>query len=97
MADEPNQNAENAKTYRIASVMDFLSVPEDRREVCLREFRVWLGVADAMGLMLAGIAAEFPQEFVWVDDGKHEFEVNINANGSRFTIAKGPMPGFEDE
>lgn len=71
-----------APVYQIKTVADFLSVPEDRRATCLREFNVWLTMADAVRqlqeLMPGMVKAEMGVEcFAWVDDGKGEARITV--------------------
>lgn len=82
-------------TYRIKSVTDFLQVPPDRRAICLREFAVWCALREASAALLARIEAQFPDEFVWVDDDKHEAAVVIVDGDQRVEIASGRMRGFD--
>lgn len=61
-----------APTYTIRSISDFLQVPEDRRDACLREFAVFLSILD-YSLVLMGSdlrpALSAAASFVWCDDG----------------------------
>lgn len=66
--------------YRIKTVKDFLKVPADKREQCLREFNEWLGLIDKG---INGRLAELfgmkenqvlTSAFIWVDDGKTGFK-----------------------
>ncbi len=71
----------NAPRYEIRTVADFLNVPEDRREVCIREFGVWLELVGNLKVMFEGIEfAEDPAgKFIWVDDDKGTATVAIKA------------------
>lgn len=55
----------NAPTYKIRTIQDFLLVPADRLEECLREFAIMLGMARvATGLL----GWELGDTFTWIDD-----------------------------
>ena len=61
--------------YRIETVKDFLAVPEDKRDECLRDFKIWLGSIGVFRTALAelvGIDESFVRTdtFIWLDDGK---------------------------
>lgn len=65
--------------YKIETVADFLKVPEDRLDDCLKEFAAWvvisksmIGFSDSCGAGLEVIG------FTWVDDGKNDITVNIH-------------------
>lgn len=65
--------------YKIREVQDFLNVPEDRLEVCLGEFAVFIGMLRNLERKvnsLAELTGEDPQmtevTFEWIDDGKKE-------------------------
>jgi len=63
------------KTYTIRTVVDFLQVPSDRRDDCLREFAAWLDGADLVKALLDG--AGTLDHFEWIDDGRHLFDLQI--------------------
>lgn len=71
----------SAPRYEIRTVSDFLNVPEGRRDVCLREFAVWLDLVKNLKAMFDGIAfAEDPAgKFIWVDDDKGTATIAIKA------------------
>jgi len=61
----------DSKSYRIESLHDFASVPEDRLMACLEEFADWV---DMCRLITKG---EKPHpamtlSFTWCDDGKRD-------------------------
>ena len=67
-----------AAEYRISTLADFLAVPEDKIDVCLADFKTWLGMArDPSGLTqmvdnltgTPGAARFLTDGFTWVDDG----------------------------
>jgi hypothetical protein len=62
------------KTYRIATVEDFLKVPEERLECCLSEFRT---VLRTFRLFEAVIGRELEPAFTWVDDGENHITVDV--------------------
>ncbi len=77
--DSPRSGAaaDSAPEYRIATVQDFLKVPEDRLEECLHEFRDYLAIArdvtalaKAAGELLGAKETETEVGcFTWCDDG----------------------------
>lgn len=78
------------RTYSIRTVHDFRSVPEDRRETCVKEFLAWLACCD-FGAALAEDAANIiqPDTFEWTDDGKRSL-------GMTFATTDGePVFSFE--
>lgn len=68
------------KTYEIRTVKDFLTVPQERWDVCLGEFSIWLGIV-GFGRVLEehGLAVPLPQNetFVWHDDGDGSVNVHV--------------------
>ena len=60
--------------YKLVSVLDFLKVPQERREDCLSEFLCWLEVAEQVSKIRASIGTE---AFDWIDDGKGEMTIII--------------------
>ncbi len=71
--------------YKIREVQDFLNVPEDRLEVCLSEFAVFIGTMRDLERTvnsLAELTGEDPQmtevTFEWIDDGKKERTIKIH-------------------
>jgi hypothetical protein len=68
------------RTYRIREVRDFLDVPEDRLEECLREFGLWVALAREMRTLLDGVPIlnDPTAVFGWVDDGKGELTVTVS-------------------
>jgi hypothetical protein len=74
---EPNR-------YQIEHVRDFLSVPEDRIDACLEEFKEYLGMARDMMSLVKTFGEVVGEEatgdvgaFVWIDDGKKDRTVTI--------------------
>jgi hypothetical protein len=64
--------------YPISSVADFLTIPEDKIDACLADFKSWISLArhsSAISTMLqacapAEISAMFvTHSFLWIDDG----------------------------
>lgn len=80
-------------SYEIRSVHDFARVPRDRRDTCLREFRIWLELVDAVQEMMLFKPLK---SFIWIDDDKHEATIGISAGGQDIPIASGIMKGFGD-
>ena len=76
--------------YKIREVQDFLNVPEDRLEVCLSEFSVFIGTMRDLERTvnsLAELTGEDPQmtkaTFEWIDDGKKERTIEAHSRQSR--------------
>lgn len=85
--DSPRSGAADglAPEYRIATVQDFLKVPEDRLEECLKEFRDYLDIARSV-TELAKVAGELLGAkdtetevgcFNWCDDGIRKGTVRL--------------------
>lgn len=64
--------------YRIATIKDFLAVPESSIDACLADFKAWLDLArqphqlgDDMNTLLAtqGALSFCDDSFIWLDDG----------------------------
>lgn len=87
------------KTYHIKTVQDFLSVPADRREVCIREFRHWCDAVEAMMHLVdtLDVTATAPDEYTWIDDGKHTMKGIITDGNEDFVVVEGVIPGFGDK
>ena len=81
-------------TYTIATVHDFLAVPEDRRAVCLREFGVWVDMMTKVPKIFEGIKVMVPTEFVWIDDGLHTMTVSVQSDDTYIHVAHGVMREF---
>jgi hypothetical protein len=79
----------SAPEYVIATVGDFLKVPEDRQADCLTEFADFLGVARGI-VELASIAGEIVGAdasaqigpFTWIDDGKNNRTIRIHSQNT---------------
>jgi hypothetical protein len=74
--------------YIIKTPADFLTIPQDKLEHALKDFRKWIETNHAF----AALAKEIPllaaveidvSEFRWIDDGKHDmipvFEIEEQA------------------
>lgn len=77
--------AGSASEYVIATVGDFLKVPEDRQADCLAEFADFLGVARGIvelasiaGEVVGGDASAQIGPFTWIDDGKRNRTIRIH-------------------
>lgn len=80
--------------YSIKTVNDFRKVPSKRREICVREFVVWLATIDAMTALAKGIKFKEPI-FTWIDDDKHTIKAGfITSDGQRTPMVSGVMKGF---
>lgn len=71
----------SAPSYEIAHVRDFLQVPGDRRDACLKDFREFLSLAEAVK-NTADVLTEIiggdkgknsVESFTWIDDGIEGF------------------------
>lgn len=80
--------------YHIATVHDFFKVPEDRRELCLREFLVWLRMVEAVQRLLSGLETEPVADFHWIDDDEHTAIVRVATGDECIEVANGVMKGF---
>ena len=90
----------SAPEYVIATVGDFLKVPEDRQADCLKEFADFLGVARGI-VELASIAGEIVGAdaaaqigpFTWIDDGKKNRTIRIHAQNDQDHRRQKPQEG----
>lgn len=76
-----------APTYEIKNVGDFLKIPEDRLDDCLKEFpryldilRVVVSMANTLSSITGKDEGVKDTAFIWVDDGKEEATIRIVAN-----------------
>jgi len=73
----------DAPTYKITTVADFLKVPPDRRDACLKSFAEFLPMAQDMldvantlaDLLGADKGLNAIEGFTWIDDGKDEVTI----------------------
>jgi len=66
---------EKPNEYEIETVEDFLMVPEDRIDDCLKDFKSMLeDLRDAVEVCPDG---SIFQSFTWIDDGKNEKVLQI--------------------
>ncbi|WP_424138643.1 hypothetical protein [Roseomonas chloroacetimidivorans] len=94
---EGAEGAGGPSTYTIRSVKDFLDVPLDRLDECLREFGLWLAIGHAYRGVFEGVELlNVPHEtFIWVDDGKGEVSIRVSTPDGEevyrevFTTAQG--------
>lgn len=84
-----------APTYRIGTVLDFLQVPEDRRDVCVKEFLCWLDIAENLPKMMEGILINGPAEYIWIDDGLHMATAAITDGTHKVMVVSGRIKGFD--
>ena len=82
-------------TYRIGTVLDFLQVPEDRREICVKEFLCWLDIAKNLPKMMEGIPINGPAEYIWIDDGLHRATATISDGTHKVMVVSGRIKGFD--
>ena len=83
-----------APTYRIGTVLDFLQVPEDRREICVREFLCWLDIAGNLPKMMEGMSINGPAEYIWIDDGLRRATATISNGVDEIRVISGRIRGF---
>ena len=76
----------SAPQYVIATIGDFLKVPEDRQADCLAEFADFLVMARGLvelveiaGEIVGADAAAQIGPFTWIDDGKKNRTIRIHA------------------
>lgn len=74
--------------YEIATVEDFLKVPEDKLSECLKDFASWVG----MVRLVRDLGPEIVKlrehgNFVWTDDGKREANIHLHADGQEQAFA----------
>jgi hypothetical protein len=75
----------DAPTYKITKVADFLKVPPDRRDACLKAFAEFLPMAQDMldvantfaDLLGADKSLNAIEGFTWIDDGKDEVTIRL--------------------
>jgi len=73
--------SETKREHEIRTVGDFLTVPEDKRDACLADFKMWLGfmeLAITLGEMAGGGVTPDTGAFRWIDDGKHDAHVTFH-------------------
>ena len=79
------------RTFDIATVSDFNKVPAGRREACLHEFIVWLGMMDFTDAVLDKHPHKKPTSFIWTDDGEQTAELIFRASGQEISVIKGKI------
>lgn len=90
-------NRDNPPRYELRSVHDFLIIPKERRDVCVREFIAWCDVVEASIVAFLPIKVEAPDAFVWIDDGKHEVTIGVRAGDKYIHVARGIMKEDDDD
>lgn len=87
--------------YNIATIADFLNVPEEKQAECLRDFAMWLNEARNPTIMcmqaseILGCEVTFKTEtFTWIDDGiagrsSFDFSENGGKKVTRFPMKVG--------
>lgn len=66
--------------YEIRTLADFIAVPSDKREHCLRDFAAWcecIELAKTLGEIVGGGVIPDTSVFAWIDDGKSDAHVTI--------------------
>lgn len=91
--------SEEPKTYAIRTVSDFLAVPSDRRETCIREFASWCMCIDALIALTeaAEQKATVPDCYEWIDDDKHTMTAVIECGDERIVVAHGVIAEFSED
>lgn len=86
---EPNR-------YTIRTVTDFMAVPSDRREICIREFASWCMCMDALIVLTdaAGQKGTIPDAYEWIDDDKHTMTAVIECGDEQIVVAHGVIAEF---
>lgn len=87
----------DAPEYTIRTVADFLTVPPDRREICIAEFAVWLSLVEEARKVLGDLLVSDPgAAFEWVDDDKSEARMTFVADGNVIAEANVSMRAAGD-
>lgn len=81
MSSTPEQAAP-APRYVIATVDDFLKVPEDRIRDCLLEFADYLNIVRWATEAASGLCDVEAGPFTWIDDGKQDRTIGISLTGT---------------
>ena len=63
--------------YTIATLRDFLLIPEDRLSECLYEFKSWLACTNFMAGLHGDPDRLIIPPFIWCDDGLKNLSVSI--------------------
>ena len=87
---------EPPRTYPIRTVSDFLAVPSDRRETCIREFVTWCAIMDGMRIITEAASQKttVPDCYEWIDDDKHTMTAVIESGDQRVVVAHGVIAEF---
>ena len=82
--------------YTIRTVADFMAVPPDRRETCIREFVSWCACMDELAIIAdaAGLKGTIPDSYEWIDDDKHTMTAVIECGDQRVVVAHGVIAEF---
>lgn len=65
--------------YNLRTVEDFLDVPVEKLPACLVDFLSWIDIMRELrnANFLAENVKPIPDQFQWVDDGKHDVGITI--------------------
>tara|TARA_R100000808_G_C2153015_1_gene162832 strand:- start:2352 stop:2609 length:258 start_codon:yes stop_codon:yes gene_type:complete len=80
-----------SKVSKIENVKDFLKIPDDKIDSCLKDFKAYIGIgkelidmANLLGDMLGTDNPVNEEEslnvFEWIDDGKNDVTIVLNPN-----------------
>jgi len=75
----------DAPQYTFTTIEDLLTIPAEKIDHALEDLRLWVhAIQLARALVDAGwtddseLRLSKPAEFVWIDDGKHDCEIQIS-------------------
>lgn len=71
---------EEAQSYEIRTLDDFLKVPDDRLDACLAEFADAIRIQRRIQSTFDSIGAVeiFGKSFTWIDDGKNNMSITVD-------------------
>ena len=68
-----------SERIEIRTVADFVAIPAEKIEHCLKDFALWLSFREAWKATIGEIeGVSMPEDkFIWIDDGKHDAHISI--------------------
>lgn len=86
-------------TYPIRTIADFLAVPSDRRETCIREFVTWWDCIDGVAAILKSVGSEgiLPDCYKWIDDDNHTITAIIVREEEQVVVVHGVIAEFAEK